>query len=196
MNVEAILNSFAVFDLLVVFILMAFFIAGFIQGTIRRLLGIASILFWFLVAAQLRDPFGGYLAREWAQYPGSYSVMIGFGVVFVVGSLASTLAIQTFYSKVVLSERYEAVDDVIGGILGVFQGLIILAVMVVVLDSYFRTDSIGPFSSELPFLRNLFDAYDGSGTAALLRGTLIPLIFAIFGPLIPDTVRGVTTARA
>ena len=185
----AFLNSVNVFDLLVVFIVMAFFIAGYIQGAIRRLLGIASILFFFLVASQARDPFGGYLASEWAQFPPGYSVMLGFGLVFVIGSLVSTLAIQIFYDKVVLSERYEVVDAVLGGLLGILQALIILAAMVVILDTYFRVDTLGPFSNELPLLRNIFEAYDPSATATILRGAVIPVIFAIFGPLIPDAIK-------
>jgi uncharacterized membrane protein required for colicin V production len=185
-------GSVNVFDLLVVFIVMAFFIAGYIQGAFRRLLGIASILFFFLVATQARDPFGGLLASEWSQFPSGYSIMLGFGIVFVIGSLVSTLAIQLFYDKVVLSERYEVVDAVLGGLLGILQALILLAAMIVILDSYFRVDTLGPFSSELPLLRNIFEAYDLSATAAILRGTLIPVIFAIFGPLVPDAVKGVS----
>jgi uncharacterized membrane protein required for colicin V production len=39
------------------------FVLGFIQGTIRRVLGLASMLFSFLFAANLREPLGGYLAQ-------------------------------------------------------------------------------------------------------------------------------------
>ena len=190
------LGSFAVFDLLVLFVLLAFFVAGFIQGTIRRLLGIASMLFSFLLAAQLRDPFGGYLAAEWiARYPVDYSLMLGFGFVFAIGTLVSTLAIQAFYDKVVISERYDVADEILGGVLGVLQGLILLAVMVTILDSYFRNETLGPFANELPFLRNLFEAYDPSATASVMRGTVIPLLFAIFGPLIPDSIRQAVQLR-
>jgi uncharacterized membrane protein required for colicin V production len=179
----------SVFDLLTIFVLLAFFVAGYIQGTIRRLLGIASILFSFLLAAQLREPFGNYLAGEWAHLPPEYSVMLGFGFVFVVGALVSTILIQALYDKVVISERYEVVDDILGGALGVLQALIIIAVMITILDSYFLNDTLGPFANELPFLRNLFETYDPSATAAFMRSTLIPLLLAIFGPLIPDSLR-------
>ena len=47
----------------------AMFVLGFIQGTIRRLLGLASMLFSFLFAANLRDPLGDYLAQNWNAVP-------------------------------------------------------------------------------------------------------------------------------
>ncbi|HZM72027.1 MAG TPA: CvpA family protein, partial [Candidatus Polarisedimenticolia bacterium] len=57
-DIQTFLRSFNTFDLLIVLVLMGLFILGFIQGTVRRLLGIASIIFSFLVAAQLREPLG------------------------------------------------------------------------------------------------------------------------------------------
>ena len=55
MNVgEAILN-FNRFDLLFLLFLFGMFVLGFMQGTIRRLLGLASMLFSFLFAANLRE---------------------------------------------------------------------------------------------------------------------------------------------
>ena len=43
-------------DLLLIGFFALFFILGFAQGTIRRLIGIASILFSFLFAANLAAP--------------------------------------------------------------------------------------------------------------------------------------------
>ena len=49
------------------------------QGAIRRIVGIVSIVFAFLVAANLRDPVGGYLADQWQQYPSGYDHLLAFG---------------------------------------------------------------------------------------------------------------------
>jgi len=61
-NIGDFLNSQNVFDLLVVLGLLGMFVLGYIQGTIRRLLGIASILFSLLLGAQLRAPLGTFLS--------------------------------------------------------------------------------------------------------------------------------------
>jgi len=81
------IQSFNLFDLLVLLVFSVSFVIGFIQGTIRRLLGIASILFSFLLAANLRDPLGAFFAPHWQQFPAGYSYMIAFGLVFVTATI-------------------------------------------------------------------------------------------------------------
>src|SRR5215216_5419219 len=63
------------------------FVLGFIQGTIRRLLGLASMLFSFLFAANLRDSLGTFLAANWNQFSDEYAVMIGFESFFVIATI-------------------------------------------------------------------------------------------------------------
>jgi membrane protein required for colicin V production len=188
-NVAEFLRSLNVFDLVVVLVMFAFFIVGYIQGTIRRLLGIASILFSFLLAANLRDPLGGFFAANWTQFGAEYSYLIAFGVVFAIAVVGFSLTIQTFYTKVELFEKYPVVDEILGGVLGILQGMIILGAIIAILDSFFLVPGIPPDSDELPFLRALFDALNPSGAALLYRDTLLPAFFAVFGPLLPEVIR-------
>src|SRR5207247_7656127 len=97
------------------------FVLGYIQGTIRRVLGLASMLFSFLFAANLRDSLGDYLAQNWNDFPDEYAVMLGFGIVFVAATIAFTVVIQGFYHKQELFKRATVADEVIGGILGAIQ---------------------------------------------------------------------------
>lgn len=189
MNIGQFLASISLFDLIVFFGLFAMFILGFIQGTIRRLLGIGAILFAFLLAANLRQPLGDYLARNWTHLAPEYSFMIGFGVVFVATSVVLTILIQSFYDKTPLFEKYDLVDEVLGGILGIAQGVLLLAVMIVILDSFFRVAGVAERNSELPFLRGLFELYDPSATASVMRGGFIPGLFAVLGLFIPEALR-------
>jgi membrane protein required for colicin V production len=188
-DITEIIRSINPFDLLVVLILAALFILGFIQGTVRRLLGIGSLVFSFLVAANLRGPLGDFLAPNWSQFPAEYSRMIGFGTVFVAASLAFSLVIQAFYTKTPLFQKYTVVDELLGGFLGIVQGVILLGAMMVILDSFFRIPGIAPQGEELPFLREVFNAYDVSITADIFRSTLIPAFMTIVGPLIPADLR-------
>lgn len=193
MDVAAILRSINPFDLLVLLILAALFILGYIQGTIRRLLGIASLLFSFLLAANLRGPLGDFLVANWTQFPAEYSRMVGFGTLFVAASLALSLVIQAFYQRVPLFDKYTVVDEILGGLLGIVQGVILLGAMIIILDSYFQIPGLAARSGELPFLRELFNAYDGSITASIFRTTLIPAFFAVFGLFIPNDLRSLFT---
>jgi uncharacterized membrane protein required for colicin V production len=188
-DIAQFVRSINTFDLLVVLVMFALFILGFIQGTIRRLLGIASILFSFLVAANLRGPLGGYLAANWTQFPPDYGVMLGFGFVFVLGVVVFSLLIQTLYKKAPLFEKYTVVDEVIGGLLGILQGAILLGASIIILDTFFRIPGIAPSGGELPFLRAYFQAYDSSATADIFRHSLIPAFLAITGPLVPSGIK-------
>ncbi len=190
MDVAGFITSQNLFDLLVLLVLFGAFVAGFIQGTIRRLLGIASILFSFLVAAQVRDPLGGFLAKNWTQFPREYSYMLGFLIVFVAGSVAFSLIIQGFYKRTALMSQTTIVVEVLGGILGVLQALIVIGTLTIVLDSFFLLPNILPSNNELKFLRDFWNALNTSGTASVFRNTLIPAFFAAVGAFIPADIRG------
>ncbi len=181
-----ILGGFNIVDLLLALLFLAFFVLGFIQGTIRRLIGVGSILFSFLLAANLAEPLGGFLGANWTQFPKEYSYMIGFGTVFVASSLAFALVAQGFYKPTPLFEKARFVDEIIGGLLGLVQfGLILLAV-IVILDSFFSLSGFAPDASELPFLRELWNALDTSSIVDFFRTTIIPGFFNLFDLFIPD----------
>ena len=189
MNVgEAILN-FNRFDLLFLLFLFGMFVLGFMQGTIRRLLGLGSMAFSFLFAASLTNVVGPFLADNWNQFPNEYAVMLGFLIVFVAANVAFSLVIQGFYHRQPLFAKYTFVDEVLGGILGVVQGAFLVGCLIVILDSYFLIPGAPQSGGELPFLRTFFDFYTDSGTAELFRTQLIPGFFNIFGILIPDNVQ-------
>lgn len=191
MDIQTFLRSFNTFDLLIVLVLMGLFILGFIQGTVRRLLGIASIIFSFLVAAQLREPLGNFLAENWTQFPDEYSRMIAMGSVFVAATIGFTIALQVFYKVVPLFQKYPVVDEVLGGTLGVLQGLILIGCVIMVLDPFYRLQGAPKFNGEMGILRTIFEAYDQSGTANIFRSQVIPGVIAVIGALIPQDVKDV-----
>ena len=189
MDIVTFIHSFRLFDLLFLLFLAVAFLLGYIQGTIRRILGIGSILFAFLLAANARDGLGRFFAENWHQFPAEYSFMIAFGLVFAVAAIGLSLVIQSFYTQTPLFSRATFVDEILGGILGVVQGMFILGFAIVILDSYFRLPGALNYSTELPFLRGFWESMDASGTAHIFRETLIPNFFAIVGLFIPDAIR-------
>lgn len=189
MNIGEVLGSINRFDLLVVLFAFSMFVLGFIQGTIRRVLGLASMLFSFLFAANLREPLGGYLAQNWTAYPAEYAVMLGFGLVFIAASIAFTVVIQGFYHKQDLFTKATFADEVIGGLLGVVQAFFLVGCVIVILDSFFRIPTVPKSENEIAWIRDLFNVMNTSSVGDLFRTRLIPGFIAVFGLLIPSTLQ-------
>ena len=187
--IDALLNI-SRFDLLVVLFCFGMFVLGFIQGTIRRVLGLASMLFSFLFAANLRGPLGGYLAQNWNDFPDEYAVMLGFGIVFVAATIAFTVVIQGFYHKQSLFQKATFADEVIGGILGVVQALLLVGCVIIVLDSFFRIPTAAQTPGEIPWIRDMYNfTSSGSAVGELFRTRLIPGFITVFGLLIPSDIQ-------
>lgn len=189
MDIGGALTSADLFDILVFVFLFGMFVLGYIQGTIRRLLGLASIIFAFLLAGQLRDPLGAFLASNWTQYAPEYSYMLAYLFVFTFTGILFTIIVQSFYHTQPLFENARFVDEVIGGVLGVVEGLVLIGCGIIILDSYFTIPGLPDAKSWLPFLPSIFALYDPSTTAQIFRDTLIPAAFAVIGALIPADVR-------
>jgi uncharacterized membrane protein required for colicin V production len=183
------LRSINVVDVLVILFLFGMFVLGYIQGTIRRLLGIASIVFSFFLSLLVNEFWlGDFLAQNWQQYPPEYSVMVGYLLIFVAGVVASTIVIQGTYRKAEIFAKYPVLDEVLGGFLGVLQGALLLLFITIILDQYFLYTNLPKDSDELPFLRDFWTAINDSQTGRILHDTVIPAFLSIFSFLIPDDV--------
>jgi uncharacterized membrane protein required for colicin V production len=188
-NIGDFLSSINRFDLLVILFAFGMFVLGFIQGTIRRVLGLASMLFSFLFAANLRDPLGNYLANNWNDFPDEYAVMLGFGIVFIAATIAFTVVIQGFYHKQALFQKASFADELIGGVLGIVQAFFLVGCVIVILDSFFKIPTIPKTDNEFPWIRNFFDLMNTSAFADLFRSRLIPGFITVFGLLIPSDLQ-------
>ena len=189
MDIGGFLSGVNTVDLLLVLYFMSFFILGFAQGTIRRLLGLGSILFSFLLAANLAPPLGEFLGTNWTQFPRAYSYMVGFLTVFVALSIAFALVIQGFYQPQPLFKKARFADEIIGALLGLVQAAVILGAFIIILDSFFRIPGLATDPQELPFLRTIWEALDPTKFAELFRETLIPALIALTGLFIPETIK-------
>lgn len=189
MDLGEFLGGIKTVDLLIGLYFLAFVVLGFAQGTIRRLIGLGAILFSFLFAANVAEPLGGFLGANWTQFSRQYSYMIGFGTIFVAASLAFALVVQGFYKSQPLFEKARFADEVLGGLLGLVQAALILGAVVVILDSFFRLSGIPQDAQEITFLRDLWTTLDSSRIVEVLRTTLIPAFFFVFGLFIPTGLK-------
>ena len=189
MDIGGFLSKVNTIDLLLVLYFMGFFVLGFAQGTLRRLLGLGAILFSFLLAANLAAPLGEFLGANWTQFPREYSYMVGFLIVFVASSVAFALIVQGFYQPQPLFQKARFADEIIGALLGLVQAAVILGAFIIILDSFFRIPGLATGPHELPFLRTIWEALDPTKFAALFRETLIPAFFALTGLFIPENIK-------
>jgi uncharacterized membrane protein required for colicin V production len=188
-NIGELIGSIDLFDLLFLLGLFGFFILGFLQGTIRRLLDLLAIGFSFLISMQLRGILGDFLAQNWTQFPAEYSVMLAFLFSFVVSLVILLVLVQAFYKPVQIFVRFPIADEVLGGVLAMLFFTILIGAMIVILDSFFALPGFPIDEDELGFLRSLFDFYDLSATAGLFRDTLIPWLFALVPFFVPEDLQ-------
>jgi uncharacterized membrane protein required for colicin V production len=182
------LSSIGTIDLLLVLYFVGFFVLGYAQGTIRRVIGIGSILFSFFFAANLAEPLGDFLGANWRQFSPQYSYMVGFMTVFVAAAVAFAIVVQGFYKPQPLFEKARFVDEILGGVLGLVQAALILMFIDIILATFFLIPGIAADADELPLLREVWDAFQQSRIVDWFEATLIPLFFAIAGFLIPDSI--------
>jgi uncharacterized membrane protein required for colicin V production len=180
-----------VFDLVILLALLAMFVVGYAQGVIRRLLGIGAILFSLFLAAQLRQPVGQYLTNQWGTIAQSYSYMVAFGAVFVAATVTISLGIQLTYRPAPLFDKYPVLDEILGGLLGVLEGIIILIAVLLILDPHYTLPEVKQTvgAGEFTFLRTVHELLDTSVTAEILRNSVIPVILGVLGFLFPQDVR-------
>lgn len=187
MDVGEFLGGIDAVDLLLFLYFAGFFVLGFAQGTIRRIIGIASISFSFFFAANVAEPLGTFLGQNWTQFPPQYSYMIGFLTVFVAASVAFALVVQGYYKPQPLFEKARFADELLGGILGIVQAGLILGFIIIILGTAF-IHPLPKDSDELPYLREIWAALQQSQIVAFFESTLIPAFFALTGFLVPDSV--------
>jgi uncharacterized membrane protein required for colicin V production len=188
-DVVEFIQGLNLFDILVAFFVAGFFVVGYIQGTLRRLLGLAICLVSLLLALNLRDPLGAWLSQYWTQLPKAYVYMLAFLISFLVIYIAGSITVQTFYRRTPLFARATVLDELVGGILGALQALLMVGTLILILDSYFKIANLPSDPDEIAFLRQVFNFYDTSQIAELYRTSLIPLFFALFGWIVPSDLR-------
>lgn len=188
MDLGGFLGGVSTVDLLLFLYFIGFFVLGFAQGTIRRLIGIGSILFSFFLASQLYEPLGSFLAANWTQFPKEYSYMIGYLTIFVAASVAFAIVAQGWYKPQPLFHKARFVDELLGGILGVVQAGLILGCLIVILSTFYLIPTIAPDPDEVGFLREFWKALETSQIVDYFQVTLIPLFFSVAGFLIPDSI--------
>jgi uncharacterized membrane protein required for colicin V production len=188
MDLATLLGSLNATDVVLLLLFAGAFLLGFFQGVIRQLLGIVAWFFAFTIAANLSDPFGSWLSQYWTFFPVGYSSMVAF-VVLIVGFLvAGNIAVQVSYKRTPIFARMSFLDEVLGGILGIGLAVLVVSSFYIALRSYYGGASLQG-TSDVPLLTEIYLLLDRSSIMTGLRGSLIPGMVALLGPLLPVHVR-------
>lgn len=162
------------------------FILGVLQGAVRRILGILSILIAFLLAANLRNTFGDFLAGNWTQFPAGYDYMLAFAILFGVFAVVASIVIQGFYKRTDIYARRPIVDDLLGGALGLLEALLVLTIAIIIFSSYTLPPT---FQGDLAILHQIKDQLiNVSSIAAVIRDHVVPGFVSLFSGLLPGDV--------
>lgn len=188
MDLATLLSSLNATDVVLLLLFAGAFLLGFFQGVIRQLLGIVAWFFAFTIAANLSDPFGSWLSQYWTFFPAGYSSMIAFVVLIVAFLVAGNIAIQVSYKRTPIFARMSFLDEVLGGILGIGLAVLVVSSFYIALRSYYGGASLQG-TSDVPLLTEIYLLLDRSSIMNGLRGSLIPGLVALLGPLLPEHVR-------
>ena len=184
MDIVGAITSAPLVDLGILLGLCLFLFLGVVQGAIRRLLGIAAVLIAFMLAASLRDPVGDFLASNWTQFDHDYNRLLAFGIIFLATSMVASIAIQALYKRTDLWTEHPLVEDVVGGLLGLLQGVVLLTIAVIILNSYTLP---APRPGDLTQVRDaqnmiVHDSHIGGA----VRDNVAPPFVHILSPLLPS----------
>lgn len=181
-------------DVILVGFVAAFTFGGWRTGLIHRLAGLLFLAISFVLAAYLRGPFGDLVHGFVPDMPTDYAGLVGYAFGFPI-----ILAILHIATYPVLKDRHvngltHEIDRALGAVLGFIEGVLILSALVVIFDTYFGGLTSPGQTPGLTYFASLVSGFNSSYTVQLLRGTTVPLMLAILGPLLPRDVSGIVPA--
>jgi uncharacterized membrane protein required for colicin V production len=184
MDLGSFLQSLTPADLALLLIFAGAFILGFFQGGTRGLLGLLAWLFAFVIGVTVWQPLGDWLSGSWTMYSLVYTQMLAFLIGFIVSLVVGAILIVTFTKRAPLLPRWPLADEVLGGLLFVFLALLITGAILLALDTAYPLGLAG--RDDVPWLTSIQEGLQGSVLAGWISATIVPLILAVFSPIIPD----------
>lgn len=176
-------------DIVLILVLAAGFLVGFFQGVLRGALNLCAFGVAFLLAANVREQLGSYLATQWTNYDSDYDHMLAFLIAFVVLLVIFLVLIHMGTRGPKGVTPYPLLDDLLGGALGVVLALLIVAGVLIILTSYYGPEAPLGLRSGAAWSMNLYHNLLEARIGVLINDTFVPLLGLLFGSLVPDVVR-------
>jgi uncharacterized membrane protein required for colicin V production len=173
-------------DVVLVGFIAGFIYGGFRTGFLRRLLGIVFIVIAAVAGAYFRYPVGLIAKEAFPDVPADYANMVGYAIAFPAILAGLHIFEALFLRKVVPQHGLSReADQALGAVFGGIEAILIVSVAVVVVDTYFGTNS--KLAADIPsgFLKSFTEAFNASETVKLLRSSSVPAVLAVLTPLLP-----------
>ena len=161
------------------------FVAGWLQGAIRQLISMAAFLLAFVIAANLGQPLGEFLARNWTFNDPGFNFLLAWLGLWLAWAIAFQIAIQSFYRRVLIHQRLVTLDELLGGLLAVLQVVLVLALLTIIFDSYYLSSSLPDEPRDAAWARTLASLLEDSAIVGALRDGLIPVLLTVLGIFLP-----------
>jgi uncharacterized membrane protein required for colicin V production len=176
-------------DVVLVGFIAGFIFGGFKTGFLRRLLGIVFIVVAAVAGAYFRYPVGLFAKQFFPDIPADYANLVGYTIAFPALLVALHVVEAVFLRKLIPEHGLSReLDQALGAVFGGVEAILILSVAVVVVDTYFGTSS--QIAADIPpgLFKSFTEAFNSAETVKLLRGSTVPVLLAILGPLLPKDV--------
>lgn len=168
-------------DLAIIALLAAGVFAGFTQGMIRYVLNAIAVVVAFVLAAQLKGPIHDLL-RFWTAFTPEGRELLIFALLFFGLVIAAWFAIGALYRRTRLP-IVKQLDELGGAILGLLFAALVLALQLVVYDSFFMGGG-----ETGGWVAAYYEALNDSLIIAFFRETLIPAVGFVARPFVPDEI--------
>jgi hypothetical protein len=103
--------------------------------------------------------------------------------IFIVGAVGLSILIQGFYKRTEIYAKQPIVDDIIGGALGLLQGMLLLTVVVIILNSYTLTSTE---TGDVGVLRQAQDLIHKSAIAGGVKDVIAPPFVHVLAFFLPS----------
>lgn len=151
-------------DIFILLSLAAGVVHGFTTGVIRQVSSLVSLVLGFLIALQLMDPVGSFLA-DFMGVSAKMAPVIGFIAVFLVFHLAVILLVK-FFETVLEILKLTTANRVLGSLAGAFKAGLVLGIVFLALgyagipDGLTRSESVlyDPVAASVPATWNVVRA--------------------------------------
>jgi uncharacterized membrane protein required for colicin V production len=186
--IDQLLQSATLIDIVIVLVAMGVFVVGWLQGALRQLLGIGVLLVAFVFAGGMREPLGEFLARNWTFNDRGFNLMLAMLGVWIAATVTLLIGVQSFYRRIVIHRRFVIVDEIIGGVLGAFQVVLVVAMLTIIFASYYGTLARGDEARGSEWANSVWLLLRDSAIVSALRDGFIPVVVSVFSLLLPADV--------
>jgi hypothetical protein len=179
-------------DIYLLVIIVACLVVGFFWGAARSIMLLGAWLLAFVTGAYLKLEVGSYLATRWTNYSPAFADTAAFGIIYMfILLLAPFLIVATTHGDQRVS-RIQALDDLLGAFFFMLVAILGIAGLIIVLATFYGTDGGAVDVAGGPdWTANLYNSLVESTIGGAIADTVVPVLGALLGPILPPDVREV-----